>query len=123
MTQEQKTVLDPAQIEARAQELAEKDTLSAGKLKEFVYLVWNNSWKKRWPGVSLCYGYMHLPSKEQRRIGLYVGSPQEDYVRITFLDGIREMGLADPSGEIVELHRGVGTDLEWRIGIQDTYYS
>ncbi len=118
MTQEQKIRLNPEEMQARIEELAEKDELTARELKEFVFLIHDKTQADQ--GEEISYEErMFLPSSKDPKIIFSVSDRK--YLRgvyISLVEKDRDSGHL--TGEMFLLQEVQSP--EWYVGVRDSAY-
>lgn len=94
----------------KIEQIASKDKVSAQKLKELVYLIWDTFSRR-------LTGDLVLPSKQNVEVSFSLWPPEENQGWITIYNGPNQK-----TGETIDLSDEEGEPL-WRIGIWKKYHS
>lgn len=115
MNAEAKTTLSREQIEARAEELAEKEEITPEEFKEFVYHIWDLEPTE--DGEDKFNGELVLPGPDNPQVTMIIGAPNENYAEVDFNDGLGEY-----TGEAIKLKVEDGK-VNWHTGTLQSFYS
>ncbi|MEK6852562.1 MAG: hypothetical protein AABX59_01655 [Nanoarchaeota archaeon] len=121
MTQEQKTRLNPEEMLARINELAEKPEISAKEFGEFVDLIWDKACEDSEADRDQV-NFVYLPIEEVEAKILIERYSDSSFTGITLVDGLDHINRWFPTGERVVGEEENG-ELVWKVAVLDSVYS